>query len=286
MAFRRKYRKRKRFSRGKRKGKVHYKISKKKFAPRWADCALTKFKSVCTNVLNTLNSQASFNCGNTDSTISLVNDAAASGDVIRLSLVPKLDLTLPNARYGHVISMGATASSPSPLTCTLPTLDNLDTRYTGYRVMCVKYNVSIRPRDSAAVISGSPPLLLWYFPYQLNATNEGNYWAENAATLPVLLKPENVGNLKYGGSRKIAGFGGKAYTTAKFVWYPWKIYGKTRQQWLSDSRAFNVIGSEPQMKPYVLFGVADYSSENIRTWQVDIRATYYIRWEGQKFLNS
>lgn len=306
MAYRRKFRKFKRKFRRKgrkykgRGRKVHYKVSKQRFAPRWADCALTKLETECINVYNSNPSDAGyfFACNNTDSNISLVSDASATGDAIRLRIVPFINSGSP-AVFGSCYHCGP-GPETSDLTCTLPTFNSISPRYTGFRVMAAVFRVTIRPADRGANAEGTPfaatapPMLLWHFPYQNNDNDKGNFWDERAFTLTPILKPENVNSLKYSGVKRLQGFGAqRSQVTKKFVWYPWKIYGMTRQQWLSDPKAFFYVDEDDttpeyaaKHHPYILFGVADYNKDTVRDWQTDIKVKYYIRWEGQKFLTS
>lgn len=308
----RSYAKRRSSRRFRSRRKVHYKVSKRKFSPRWADCALSKLYVQCFQVNNPNPYTGSvpptgpfFDSLNMGATIDAVSVADARptipsrGNLFLLDIVPFINTTdTQNIVIMKTIRMGRASVSPTfttaDVTCTMPTVPELIKRYSGYRVMCAKFKFTVRPADASVtdadtgVPQTAAPLMLFGFPYQSDSVTHGNYWQGETTNTNPQLNVERIKNLKYAFTQKIQGFGTqKATMTKKIVWYPHKIYGMSKQQWLADEHALCIAGASPSIhQPKICVGVADYNPTLTRRYSVDVAATYYVRWEGQRFVTN
>lgn len=182
-----------------------------------------------------------------------------------------------------------------PISYEFPEMKTTGLRYIGYRVMGVRISVTFRAADNTANTSfAAPPYFVTGVPYQMDDPLKGNYWNGesnlNANGVDVYLTYRDVGNLRHGFSRRVKGFGSNSggEKTFKFMMYPWKVYGMTRQQWLNDPKAFREINesyaSGEKYTPYFVMSLADYNPGTQRPYNWDYKYTVFLRWEGQKFL--
>lgn len=182
-----------------------------------------------------------------------------------------------NSNNGPLLSaLGSTVATFQPLNFTA-----LNQRYSQCRPMGAKVVIKISLPDSATV--SNTPLVFACFPYQTFGTQYGNYW--NGTTTPDLnLNVDSIGQMKYGKVRRIYGQGNKAALTFTEYFDFSKIVGRSRSQYHSDPNFQYDTTSTSAPPCNILLGcvVSDMTGASVRTYNIELFITQYVRMEAAR----
>lgn len=200
------------------------------------------------------------------------------------------DLTLSHAEANmQVIHMNANGNAGTLLSAlgtpiaTFEPLNfsSIEQRYAQARPMGMHVNFKITLPDNAS--TPNTPLVLAVFPYQTFGSQYGNYW--NGTTTPDLgFNIDSVGQMKYGFVRRLYSSGSKpAMSFSKYYNFA-KIVGRTREQYLSDTnfQYDTSVATAPAAPIKLACIISDLVSGTVRTYNVELFAKQYCRFEASK----
>ena len=274
------------------------KLSTRRYKQWWPDLLYTKLACGERGVLGTTTSPSmcmsnpSDRFGPTDAFSLSTNKAHFLNFLLCPSMYDHQDSTIG---YITELSPTPTAALNYPTGYTFPEMRTTGLRYIGYRVMGVYVSITIRSADDTGNANfAAAPFFVTGVPYQTDNGLKGNYWDGKSVitrnAVSSTLTYTDIGNLRHGYSKRVKGFGASSggERTFRFMFYPWKVYGMTKMQWLNDPKAFREIntsyGAGAKYNPTFTFSVSDYNLSNQRKYSFDYKYIVFIRWEGQKFL--
>lgn len=270
---------RRRFKR-RRKGK-HKKLSIRNMPQYAPDIGISKIRALCYSPLPSLgamNSDCIFN----------INTGVPQGGANYVGFFPIVFMNpwlrrSPNLTNIASILDNSTGSllAGGDYGCAIVGTEPYADRFYRYRIMGIKIVATVRTPDISASVPNAAPLQVFGFPFQRDSTALSNYFSGDGTSMTPTLTVGNMRNLKYAFSRKIKGFGSNSQTTYSTYWSLPKIYGMTKDQWKAASGATGTIDAVgPSHSPFFCIAAMDYNASNVRQYALDLKLTYYVRWEG------
>ena len=274
------------------------KLSSRRYKQWWPDLLYTKLACGERGVLGTPTSPSMCmsNPGDRFGPTDVFSLSSNKAHFLNFLLCPSMyDHQDSTIGYITELSPTPTAALNYPTGYTFPEMRTTGLRYIGYRVMGVYVSLTIRSADDTGNANfAAAPFFVTGVPYQTDDGLKGNYWDGKSVTtrnsVSSTLTYTDIGNLRHGYSKRVKGFGSSSggERTFRFMFYPWKVYGMTKMQWLNDPKAFREIntsyGAGAKYNPTFTFSVSDYNLSNQRKYSFDYKYIVFIRWEGQKFL--